>query len=472
MECFTRLSYYYFVDATTDVEEMEKLGRQMVKHCGGLPLAVTVLGGLLATKHSLREWQMVHQSIRSYLRKGEGVGQHLRGGVSDILALSYNDLPYQLKPCFLYLAQFLEDSEIEAESLYQLWIAESMVLSKDRGEGETMMNVAERYLGELVHRCMIQVQLEDEESHFRKYRSCHMHDLMRDLCVLKAKEEDFFRAIGFGVKNDLELDDSSSSSTIGNRTRRIVICYDDKDSSNRHVSLGKKTSQRLRSFIFLYPSVKYVIGHMPRIIRSDLKDFKLLRVLVVEGIKQFFTIPPDHCTIPKAIGSLIHLRYLSFGKCSFNAFPTFLTNLKHLQTLKLNDCKFSCFCHQRMANMLGKMERLRHLYLPLPPDVRTNKIRLDDLCNLEVLENFNPSWCNVEDLIKLTNLRKLIAMMSTNLEDLERFVHAPNCMKHLSLDIVDLDFRSEKGYIVLRQLLGVSISIGCLFRVVLVINYQ
>ncbi|KAK2985185.1 hypothetical protein RJ640_010474 [Escallonia rubra] len=38
-----------------DVDKMRKRGREMVKHCGGLPLAIIVLGGLLQTKLSFRE---------------------------------------------------------------------------------------------------------------------------------------------------------------------------------------------------------------------------------------------------------------------------------------------------------------------------------------------------------------------------------------------------------------------------------
>ena len=31
---------------------MESLGNEMLKYCGGLPLAIAVLGGLLAAKHT------------------------------------------------------------------------------------------------------------------------------------------------------------------------------------------------------------------------------------------------------------------------------------------------------------------------------------------------------------------------------------------------------------------------------------
>ena len=39
-------------------EGMEKLGREIVARCAGLPLAIIVLGGLLATKETLDEWDL------------------------------------------------------------------------------------------------------------------------------------------------------------------------------------------------------------------------------------------------------------------------------------------------------------------------------------------------------------------------------------------------------------------------------
>lgn len=63
---------------------MEKLGREMVRSCAGLPLAIVVLGGLLAAKETLIEWDMAHRNIKSYLAKTRGRDQH--AALSEVLA--------------------------------------------------------------------------------------------------------------------------------------------------------------------------------------------------------------------------------------------------------------------------------------------------------------------------------------------------------------------------------------------------
>jgi hypothetical protein len=65
---------------------MEWLGNEMLKYCGGLPLAITVLGGLLAAKHTQEEWDDVHRHVKSYLNVQEG----LQFNMYKVLALSYN----------------------------------------------------------------------------------------------------------------------------------------------------------------------------------------------------------------------------------------------------------------------------------------------------------------------------------------------------------------------------------------------
>ncbi|KAL7179079.1 hypothetical protein ACSBR1_042453 [Camellia fascicularis] len=126
---------------------MEATGRKMVKLCAGLPLTITVLGGLLATRHTLREWAVVYQNVRSH-KWSDDPTQH-DNGVSTVLALSYHDLPYQLKPCFLYFGHFPEDYRIDAERLYHLWIGDGIIVDNDRVGDETIMDVAKCYLGAL-----------------------------------------------------------------------------------------------------------------------------------------------------------------------------------------------------------------------------------------------------------------------------------------------------------------------------------
>ncbi|PPR91324.1 hypothetical protein GOBAR_AA29357 [Gossypium barbadense] len=133
---------------------MEELGEDMVTYCAGLPLAIIIVEGILATKYpSLTEWLKVSVNVKSYFKNDKG--QVLK----DVLLLSYDDLPPYLRPCFLYLSQFPEDYEIPVDRLIQLWIAKGIVSSKQEegDEGQIAEDVAEGYLMELAERCMIQL---------------------------------------------------------------------------------------------------------------------------------------------------------------------------------------------------------------------------------------------------------------------------------------------------------------------------
>ena len=156
----------------------------MLHHCGGLPLAITVLGGLLSNKQAIDEWEILHKNIKTLLRKGKINEQHDSNlGVSRVLGLSCNELPYHLKPSFLYLASFPEDYEIRAKELCRLWMAEGFVSNED---------VACKCLSELVERCIVQVA---KWGLTVRIRTCRLHDLLLDLCLSKAQEENFLQAV-------------------------------------------------------------------------------------------------------------------------------------------------------------------------------------------------------------------------------------------------------------------------------------
>ncbi|OMO76507.1 NB-ARC domain-containing protein [Corchorus olitorius] len=161
--------------------QFENLGKEMVKKCGGLPLAIIVLGGLLATKRSLAQWEMVQRKFNADLNK--------YGAVNGILVLSYHDLPLHLKSCFLYFGHYPEDWEISKKELLRLWIAEGFISPPPESGGLLMEDEAEQCLEELINRCLVQVGKKDHTG--RGVKTCRMHDLLRDMCVEKAQEQNF-----------------------------------------------------------------------------------------------------------------------------------------------------------------------------------------------------------------------------------------------------------------------------------------
>ncbi|XP_074361217.1 putative disease resistance protein At1g59620 isoform X2 [Apium graveolens] len=394
-----------YLDIARDYKKMEKMGREMVRNCGGLPLAIMILGGILVTKPTFDEWKKVYDDSISSLKEGKGFGKNQQEQLFDNLIRSYNVLPPQLKPCFLYLSKFMEDEWIDAETLYQLWIAEGMVLSSDKREGETMMQVAESYMGELVHRSMVQVRFNDLESSLTKFKSCSLHDLMRDLSLSKAKAEEFSVAIDLRDGNDIHQNRSVVSLIA--YTRQLVVYYDGNKANSYFIK--KPKYQQNRSLLLTNVITEYE-SH-PLRLGSYFANFKLLRVLSLKNVRHrrrsvLGTFLGTN--IERVLGSLVYLRYLSLRGSNLITFP-WIDKLVLLQTLNL-DVPDDIFESPVSSNGLGKLGFLRHLCLPpwvFLKSVKNTKLRFNGLSKLETLENFNTSWCEIKDLPKLSGLRKL-----------------------------------------------------------------
>ncbi|XP_019434272.1 PREDICTED: putative disease resistance protein At1g50180 [Lupinus angustifolius] len=377
--------------------EMERLGREMVGRCAGLPLAIIVLGGLLATKPTLYEWDTIRQNINSYLRRAKGLQQLL--AVSEVLALSYYELPYQLKPCFLHLAHFPENLEIPTRKLIRIWVAEGIIsLVHNEGEGEEALeDVAQRYLTELVERCMIQVV---EKSSTGRIRSVQMHNLMRDLCVSKAKQENFLEMIS-SWNNAYESAGCSSLPTASRATRltgkvRRVALHLNQD-IDRFFPSHLRSHHHLRSLLCFHDEKTARLSEWGSM-KSFFNKCRLLRVLNLEGIQC------QQGKLPKEIGFLIHLRFLSLRNTKIDELPPSIGNLRCLQTLDLLTGNSTV----QIPNVIEKMDKLRHLYLPESCGDSAEKWVLTKLKNLQTLVNFPSEKCDVRDLMNLTSLRKLV----------------------------------------------------------------
>ncbi|XBI76752.1 hypothetical protein VPH35_069949 [Triticum aestivum] len=173
-------------------ETMKTVVAKIVKKCGGLPLAVLTIGGMLATK-KLSEWESIYKQIPSELEINPSLE-----AMRSIVTLSYNHLPSHLKSCFLYLSIFPEDSEIKRRRLVERWIAEGLVRAKD---GIHLHDVGISYFTELINRSMIQPSKVSIEGDIK---SCRIHDIMRDVMASIAREENFVYLVGDDVTSAVE----------------------------------------------------------------------------------------------------------------------------------------------------------------------------------------------------------------------------------------------------------------------------
>ncbi|PON93738.1 NB-ARC domain, LRR domain containing protein [Trema orientale] len=109
------------------------IGQQIVRKCGGLPLAAKALGSLMRFKREIREWLFVRDSELWNLDECES-------GILSALRLSYFHLPPHLKRCLVFCSIFPRHYEIKKDKLIQLWMAEGLVQSSSRKPPEDIGN--------------------------------------------------------------------------------------------------------------------------------------------------------------------------------------------------------------------------------------------------------------------------------------------------------------------------------------------
>ncbi|CDO99152.1 unnamed protein product [Coffea canephora] len=401
---------------------LEAVGRAIVRKCGNLPLAISAIGGVLSQKTSLEEWETVKNDVDSYIRMSEGGKEEGYGAVLQVLALSYDELPYHLKPCFLYLGQYREDEDIDAEMLYRMWTAEGMISSDHRRKGETLTAVAERYLYEMASRSMLQVKFY-EFSTSRKVESCYLHDLMRDFCLARGKEVEFLKLLDFRGGNDplsdysTERDDCTPRCSIHMEDGK-KHCLGDVDSM---ISMALEASGQLRSLTLSGGTERRTASiSFPEVI-CDSTKFKYVKVLKFEGYRFMGK------GLPKGIKKLVSLRFLSVKDSDLETLPSSIGQLQYLETLDIR-----VFPTITVPDVLCKLKGLKHLYFSPRTEVEGGQLSFLGLSKLETLVGFDDDVGDLKHLSGLNNLRFLGAIVNIRKEknDLPQMLKYLNSNRH------------------------------------------
>ncbi|CAO2828671.1 unnamed protein product [Amaranthus hypochondriacus] len=375
-----------------NIANFQSLGKSMLKKCGGLPLAIVALAGILNAKGTIGQWQQISEAVRSKVMEDK------RTKVQDLLALSYDDLPYDLKPCFLYLGVFPEDCQIPAGMLTRMWVAEGLVSAREMMSPE---DLAMQHLEELSQRFMIQILRVNSTG---TIKAIHLHDLLRELCLTKAKEQSFLQI--YTAVNDQANPLSFNGAFQPRRVSVHCSCSFPVEVSN------------LRSLVLLTRSdiLNVARDSLEKIDLNILhQKFKLLRLLNLWGIKT------ESGTLPKQIGRLIHLRYLGIHSSNITKLPKSIGKLRNLLTLDYrNILSDDDIVHVNIPNIFSKLEQLRHLYLPIEYSWSVMDLQLSSMINLRVLwgvkQNGERNWLSREVSKLSSTIYKLKIVVSTEME--------------------------------------------------------
>ncbi|XP_059439142.1 putative disease resistance protein RGA3 [Corylus avellana] len=280
-------------------------GREIVKKCAGVPLAIRTMGSLLYSKTSETEWLTFKNNELPKITQKEN-------DILPTLKLSYDYLPSHLKYCFAFCSLFPKDYKIDISTLIKLWIAHGFVKSSD-DQNQCLEDVGNEYFMDLLLRSFFQEAKMDE---FGNVIECKMHDLMHDLATSVA---------GSWITT---LDDKKRN--IDEKARHVSVAYGINISRGVPTLLCK--ANRMRTFLCFGLSVEDNID-----CDSTFSSSKFLRVL---DLHHDFTVYSTFDSLPNlsSIGKLKHLRYLDLsGNKIMKKLPDSITNLQNLQTLRLSN---------------------------------------------------------------------------------------------------------------------------------------
>ncbi|KAM3743880.1 hypothetical protein ACB098_06G009100 [Castanea mollissima] len=343
----------------------EEWSEKIVKRCEGLPQAIVAIGDILSSKPpTVMEFKKVHDNLEFEPGSYEYIRKFLQ---------SYYHLSPNLKSCFMYFCNFPEDYSVTRGRLIRLWIAEGFIEEK---RGQTLEQVADEYLDELVQMSLVQVSRWDCEG---RVRSCRVSNLARGFILSKSEKENFVTVI------------TRPHTNLSQQHRRLSlhIC-------TTNILQGKDFSH-VRSFSMFGGDRSFEL-----LVRGVFSNFRLLRVLDLENAVLL--------VFPEEVVTLNLLRYLSLRNTKIDSLPK---SIKKLQNLIVLDLRQTFVLELPM----GILEIPKLLYLLVDCRGRNNATVgvevsqgigcLKWLQKLSLIKANNKNGSIVEELGNLIELRKL-----------------------------------------------------------------
>ncbi|XP_058738236.1 putative disease resistance protein RGA3 isoform X2 [Vicia villosa] len=350
-----------------------EIGKQIVRKCQGVPLAVRTLGSSLFSKFDVSKWKFVRDSEIWNLRQN-------KDDILPALKLSYDQLPSHLRHCFTYFSLYPKDFGFTGVEITKLWVALGLLQSQDGNQ--RLENIARDYIDELRSRSFLQ-DFEDF-GHFYNFK---VHDLVHDLSLYIAKDE------------CVVVD--SNTRNISQQVRHFSMV------ENGSLSALFPKSKSVRTILF---PIEGVGVDNESLLDASILRYKYLRILDLSD--------SSFETLPNSIAKLEHLRVLNLSdNCNIKRLPHSICKLQCLQVLSLS----GCMNLETLPKGLDKLISLRQLYITTKQSV----LSLDEFASLSNLQTLSFEYC--DNLKVLHGEMQLATLEVLIVRSCSRLISLPRC---------------------------------------------
>jgi len=303
-------------------EQMKEVSEEIIKKCGGLPLAVICIASILASQpDNLELWQHVSEWLSCSRMRNNHTSQ---GMLREIVGMRYNHLPDHLKTCLLYVSMYPEGYTFLKTDMVKQWCAEGFI-SAIEIEGKDASEVAESNFDELVCRGLIQPNCIDFLDEVTFYT---VHSTVFEVIRCKSMEENFTTVIDY----------SEVITKLSAKVRRLSLTFCSAKYATKPEGIMLSP---VRSLIF-YGLVECL---------PPIMEFEVLRVLILEvwGDQEELDL--------SSIGRLFQLRYVQIKTNIVVKLPAKMSGLQYLETLEIN---------ARVTSVPSDIPKLSHCYIQGP----------------------------------------------------------------------------------------------------------